>query len=662
MNTLKTVSSGFLLASLGMIYGDIATSPLYVLKYIVSESGGANALSEALVLGSLSLILWTLLLLATVKGVLLLLRADNQGEGGHFALYALVRGRGRLLLLPAALGGAALLADSVLTPALTLTAVAEGFGSVYPSVFSGPRPHGAVILTLALLSLLFLLQGLGSRKTGRFLGPLMLIWLLFLGAAGLVQLCGNPLVLRAFDPRLGLRFLFGRQNPLGFALLGLVFLSVTGTEILYANLDYSGRKAITRAWPFVLLCIVLSYLGQSAWLLRQSGVSAGLAGTTDPFFHMLPPAFRLPALLLALAAAWAASQTVVNGSFTLVSEAIRLELLPPLEIRYPSDSIRQEYIPGVNFQLWLFGCAAVLLFRSGQRMASAYGLMIALAMLTTSILLFVYYRSRPLRCLILLFAGLELFFLLAGLDKLLKGGAAPLLLMLLLLAAMLSWNRGEALERRFSVRLPLREYIPQLIALRGDAAYKKLADHLVYIDRGDELQTVDRALLYSLLDRGPKRADAYWFVTVSTVSEPFARRWQLESFGTDCVFRLRLDLGYKCSRPLTDYLRDVFEELEQQGLVTIRRRSYCLSEDAALGSFRYCVLRRRVSGSERLDTAELLALRLHHLLQALAGLREEWYTQEDTDVEVEWLPLSLEEEAPIERIKRLIREPDVSPK
>ena len=351
MKSNNTIHSGFLLASLGMIYGDIATSPLYVLKYIVrEESGGAQAVSEALVLGSLSLILWSLLLLATVKGVLLLLRADNHGEGGHFALYALVRDRGKWLLLPAALGGAALLADSVLTPALTLTAAVEGSRSLSLGSFTGPGTRGVMAIVLVLLSVLFLSQGLGSRRTGRFLGPVMLTWLLFIAAVGAVQIPGSAGVLRAFDPRLGVRFLFGAKNPMGFTLLGLVFLSVTGTEILYANLDFAGRKAITRAWPFVLFCLCLSYLGQGAWLLKQAGDPAGISGAAaDPFFLMLPSAIRIPAVLLALAAAWGASQTVVNGSFTVVSEAIRLDLLPALEIRYPSDSIRQEFIPSVNF-------------------------------------------------------------------------------------------------------------------------------------------------------------------------------------------------------------------------------------------------------------------------------------------------------------------------
>ena len=662
MKPNRKLHAGFLLASLGMIYGDIATSPLYVLRYIVTESGGAKGLSEALVLGALSLILWSLLLLAGVKGVLLLLRADNQGEGGHFALYALVRGQGRWLLIPGALGGAALLADSILTPALTLTAAAEGSRSLAFGAFGGLGMHGTVIMVLVLLSALFFLQGYGSRRTGRFLGPVMLAWLLFIGAAGAVQISDARYVLCAFDPRIGVRFLFSSGNPMGFAVLGLVFLSVTGTEILYANLDFAGRKAITQVWPFVLLCLCLSYLGQGAWLIRQLGDPAGVSvAVTDPFFYMLPYGLRLPALLLALAAAWGASQTVVNGSFTIVSEAIRLNLLPALEIRYPSDSIRQEYIPAVNFLMWLFTCLAAVFFRSGQGLASVYGFTIAIAMLTTSILLFVYSRSErpgawPVHGLIFLIGMLEVCFLIAGLEKLPDGGVATLVLTLLMTGAMLSWNRAEEIEVKFGARLPLRGYLSQLEELRSDTDFGKLADNLVYIDSVQDMETVDQAILYSVLDRGPKRAKAYWFVTVSTVSEPNLQRYRVETFGTDCVFRLQLDLGYKCSRPLTWYLKAVFLDMERQGLAPISRKEYCLSEASALGTFRYIVLRRRISGAESFTVPELWALRVRELLLFCAGMREEWYTEENTDVNVEWIPLSLAEENPAERIRRLMKD------
>lgn len=661
MRSQKTLRPGLHMAALGMIYGDIGTSVLYVMKYIAAEGGASG---EESVLGALSLILWTLLILTTGKGVLLLLRADNRGEGGHFALYALVRERGKWLLIPAALGGAALLADSVLTPALTVTAALEGL-QVLPA-FGSMKADSRLIPAAAMvfLTAVYALQGRGNRKTARFFGPVMLVWFGFIGAAGAAWTAAVPAVLRAVNPLLGLRFLFSAGNTLGPALLALAFLAATGTEILYANLDFSGRKAIQLAWPFVLLCILLSYFGQGAWLLSQLGSGMTSAGTAaDPFFQMLPAALRLPALLLAAAAAWITVQTVVNSSTTLVSEAIRLDLLPPLEIRYPSDTILQEYIPAVNFLMWLLGCAAVALFRSGQRMAGVYGLMIAAAMLTTTVMLFVYYRDADRRrrwicCVLPVFGVMETAFLLASAGKLLRGGNVTALLTLLLYAVMMAWNRGQEVEKRFSTRLPLRNYVSQLEQLRARRDLIKAADNLVYMDAGEDMDSVDASALYSILDRGQKRADTYWFVTVTTVSEPYVQRYRVNSFGTDCVFRVVMELGYKCSLPLTEYLEDVFLDRERQGLAPTVRKEYRLSDDSAWGSFHYCILRKRPTGEERFTVPELWSLRLRNLLQSLTGVRREWYTAENTDVETEWLPLSLEEACPAQRIRRRPKEAD----
>ena len=646
MKTNNVVRSGFLLAALGLVYANIGISPLYVLKYVVMGSGGLSAISEEMVLGSLSLILWCLLLPATVKGILLLLQVDNQGEGGIFALYTLVWEQGRWLLLPAALGCAALLTGAVLTPALTLTAAVEGSYALSINTFAGPNRGAVVVMVLFLLSTLYFFQGLGSQRAGTYLGPVMLAWFLFTGITGAFQISGSSFVFRAFNPMLGMRFLFHSGNILGFALPGFVFLSMTGMEVLYANLDFAGRKSIRQAWPFVLLCLALSYLGQGAWLIRQAEVSAqGGAVAVDPFFQMLPYALRLPALFLALTAAWAASQTAVNGAFTLVSEAIRLNLLPYLEIRYPSDSTRQEFLPAVNFLMWFFGCAAVFAFRTGQRMASVYGLTMAVSMLMTTMLLFVCSRVKkpkavPVRCLLILFGTLEACFAAASFLKLPSGGVAALFLILLLFAAMLSWNKGDEIERQLGFRLPVREYLSQLRELRSDTDFLRITDNLVYIDKGSEKATVDQAILYSILDRGPKRARAYWFVTVNVSGEPFLQNYQVETFGTDYVFRLQLDLGYKCSRPMTRYLKDALFDMERRGLAPIYRKNGCVDDESALGTFHYCVLRRRASGAEVLTMPQRWAMRMRRALQGLAGLREEWFAERNTDVETEQIPLS----------------------
>lgn len=649
---------GFLPAALGMLYAALAVSPLYVFKLIAAESGGAQPPGEAAVLGPLSLILWSLLLPGGVKNVLLLLRADNRGEGGVFALYTLARERGHGRLLPAALGAAALLGTAALLPALTLTAAAEAGRSLLPESFDSLGPYGNTVFVILALTLLFFFQGNGSRRLGRVLGPLVLVWLLFIGAAGAVRLAGGVSALRALDPRLGLRFLFRGGHPAGFGLLGFVFLSVTGTELLYANLDLTGRKAIVSAWPFVLLCLALSYLGQGAWLLKQLGEGARMPGAADPFFRMLPSALRLPALLLALASALAASQTVINGAFSLASEAIRLDLLPAWEIRWPSASMRQEYIPALSFLLWLFGCAAAAGFQSAQRMAPVCGASAAISMLSVSALLFAYLRTREpglraLRWLPLLFGAAEAACLFACLVKLTTGGVLSLLLLALTAAVMLLWKRGGAVARRFSSRLALRRFLPQLAELRACTDLIRHADNLVYFDDGDGMETVDRAILYSVLDEGPKRARAYFFVTVNTVGEPYLQDYRVESFGTDWLFRLRLDLGYKCSRPPTVYLRAVFLDMKRQGLLPSVGRKNALGGRDGLGSFRFCILKRRACAEDCLSLTELWALRLRSFLQDLAGERDEWYADEDTDFEVERVPLRADADAPRRRMQRV---------
>ena len=652
-------NTGILLAALGMIYGDIGTSPLYVMRFIVRGSGGAGTVTENTVIGSISLILWSVILLAAGKGVLLLLRTDNRGEGGHFALYALVRGQGRRLIVPAALGGAALLADAFLTPALTMTAAAEGLPFMPIGVLSGVSRRGIVIVVLVLLTALFSLQRLGNRRTGRFFGPVMLLWLLFIGIAGLLQIPAAPYVLRAFDPLCGLRFLFSADNRMGFALLGTVFLAVTGTEVLYANLDFAGRRAITLAWPFVMLSVFLSYLGQGAWLICRIGDGALLdAAVFDPFFLMLPAALRLPGLLLALAAAWTAAQTVINSSFTLVSEAIRLDLLPAVKIRWPSDSIAQEYIPSVNWMLWLGACLAVLGFRSGEQMASAYGLATAAAMLSTTILFAVYIRSERKRhaqaAIVLLLFGLpELIFFAASLGKLLTGGVIAAVVTLALFFSMLAWDRARSIEKKFTVPIKIADCIPQLEALRAADACPFFTDNLVYVETGGDMDSVDKAILWSILDLDLKRARTYWFVSVHTVDEPYAERFRTESFGTEHVFRVDLELGFKCSRPVTWYLRKYFRELQESGVIQPQCRRHYLSEASSYGTFHYCVLQKVPSDAEAFSMADVWAMRIKASMQRVAGFREEWYAEEDTDVSVETIPLDLDAPQPSMRLVRI---------
>ena len=381
-----------LLVTIGIVYGDIGTSPMYVMKSILEGNGGITHAGNDFIIGALSLVIWTITLLTTVKYVLIAMKAENHGEGGIFSLYSLVKKCGKWLIFPAMLGGSALLADGVLTPAVTVTTAVEGLRSIeFMDRLLGTGQAKIIIITLIIISALFAVQHAGTNKIGKAFGPIMLLWFGFLGITGLLKIFSMPIVLKAFNPIYAVKVLLSPDNKSGFMILGSVFLATTGAEALYSDMGHVGKENIYVSWPFVKISLILNYLGQGAWIL-SSGGDASLAAIEDlnPFFMMLPETFRPFAVILGAAAAVIASQALITGSYTLVSEAIHLDLLPHMEIKYPADTKGQLYIGKVNSILWI-GCSLVVLyFRSGARMESAYGLAITLTMLMTTLLLAVF--------------------------------------------------------------------------------------------------------------------------------------------------------------------------------------------------------------------------------------------------------------------------------
>ncbi len=521
MEKRQKTSLTMCLVAIGIVYGDIGTSPLYVMKSILEGNGGITQLNESFIVGALSLIIWTITLLTTIKYVLIAMKADNHGEGGIFSLYSLVRSCGKWLIVPAMLGGAALLADGVLTPAVTVTSAVEGLRSIaMMDRLLGGRQTGVIIITLCIIASLFAVQHAGTSRIGKAFGPVMLVWFLFLGATGAMNIFSMPQVLRAFNPAHAVELLVSPYNKLGFMILGSVFLAATGAEALYSDMGHVGRESIYISWPLVKICLILNYLGQGAWLLSSRG-DAALASleSLNPFFLMLPGALRPVAVILSALAAVIASQALITGSYTLVSEAIRLDLMPHLKVQYPAETKGQIYIDTVNKILWV-GCTfIVLLFRSSARMESAYGLAITVTMLMTTLLLFVYLsRVRGKKALawgvLIVFGAIETVFFLSSLSKFAHGGYVAVIMALLLLSIMIIWHRGTQLEQKYSVRLKIGDYTENLAALRGDSALPELTQNLVYIGSSDDMETIDRNTLYSILDKDPKRARAYWFLSV----------------------------------------------------------------------------------------------------------------------------------------------------
>ena len=637
---------GLFLVTIGIVYGDIGTSPMYVMKSILEGNGGLQHVDESFIVGSLSLVIWTITLLTTVKYVLIAMKADNHGEGGIFSLYSLVKDFGKWWILPAMLGGAALLADGVLTPAVTVTTAVEGLRSISSmDRFLGGGQWKVVLITLAIITLLFSVQHEGTSRIGKAFGPVMLLWFGFLGITGVLHILQLPLVLKAFNPVYAIRVLLSKNNKLGFMILGSVFLATTGAEALYSDMGHVGKENIYYSWPFVKLCLILNYLGQGAWILQSRGDAAlWVVEDLNPFFLMLPALLRPFAVLLGAAAAIIASQALITGSYTLVSEAILLDLLPHLEIRYPSDTKGQLYIGAVNTVLWI-GCSLVVLyFRSGARMEAAYGLAITITMLMTTLLLSVYLRRLRGKAalswaVLAAFGGIEAIFFVSSLGKFTHGGYVTVLLTLVLLALMVVWYRGTQLERKYCTRLRIREHVPSLVSLHEDTQLPLLAHNLVYLDNETDPELMDRDILYSILDKDAKRAQAYWFVSVHVLNEPNTMNYELETYGTDCIFRIRLNLGFKCSQRVNVYLRQIVQDLQQRGELPVQDKKYSIYGKSTVGTFKFCIIHKSVTTKTELTDLDELLLNLKYSIRHAAGSREKWYGLDTSSLIVENVPL-----------------------
>ena len=641
------VSLSAMLVTLGVVYGDIGTSPMYVTKALVAGNGGIASVNQEFILGALSLVIWTVTLLTTIKYVLICMKADNHGEGGIFALYSLVRRFGKWLIVPAMLGGAALLADGILTPAVTVTTAVEGLRTI-PAMKSliGEGQTNVVIITLAIIIALFLIQHVGTAKIGRAFGPIMTLWFLFLGGTGLFFVLGNPIVLLAFNPLKGIAFLLSPHNHAGIMILGSCFLATTGAEALYSDMGHVGRGNIYATWPFVKICLLLSYLGQGAWLLANASNPA-LVGINDlnPFFEMLNSNIRPFAVILSTLAAIIASQALITGAFSLVSEASRLDLMPHMQVFYPAETKGQLYIPMVN-NVMLVGCViVVLLFQSSAHMEAAYGLAITITMMCTTLLLFFYlHNDRKIKVFpwvfVMFFLALEGFFFGSSLTKFFHGGYFTILMAALIMGIMVSWFNGTAVERRQATLLPLRTYLPQLDRLRNDETYELMSDNIVYLTKDSNTDYIDRDVIYSILDKHPKRARAYWFSNVETMDEPHTFAYSVETFGTDYVFRVHLFLGYKVNQRVNAYLRQVVSDLSASGELPDQTHEYSVyKKPSPIGSFQFIMLRKLLAPESDVDSTERTAIVLKYLIRRAAGNPARWYGLENSNVTFEYVPL-----------------------
>jgi KUP system potassium uptake protein len=626
-----------LLVTMGIIFGDIGTSPLYVFKAIVAD----KIITPDLILGGLSAVFWTITLQTTVKYVIIVLRADNNGEGGIFSLYALIRRRRPYLILPAIIGGCALLADGMITPPISVSSAIEGLLILNPDI-----PTIPIVITI--ITTLFLIQRVGTSIVGKVFGPVMLVWFLMLGILGLISLTSHPEVLKALNPYYAYNLLVNYPN--GFWLLGAVFLCTTGAEALYSDMGHCGKKNIRISWIFVKTTLILNYFGQGAWVINSIGKEAT---NINPFYAIMPQWFLIPGIVIATLAAIIASQAMISGSFTLISEALRLNVWPKVRIKYPSDAKGQLYVPSVNWILWAGCIAIVLYFKESSRMEAAYGLAIVTTMMMTTILLSSYLRKiKTPKAVVLLitivYLSIESCFLIANIVKIPHGGWMTLLVSLVFIIVMWVWFKGRKIKNRLTEFVKLRDYIPILQQLSNDTSIPKYATHLVYLTSADNTMEVENKVVYSILQKQPKRADIYWFVHIHVDDQPYTMQYKVDHIASHDVIKIDFRLGFRVEQKINFYFRKVVEELMKNHEVDVTSRYASLSKLNITGDFRFVVLKRHLSYENELSVYESLIMDAYSVLDTLSLSEEKAFGLDTSSVTVEKVPMIV---APVKEFK-----------
>lgn len=640
MSSYNKVSFAGLLIALGIIYGDIGTSPLYVLNAITS----GKVITDELVAGVLSLIIWTLTLQTTIKYVILTLNADNRGEGGIFSLFALVRRRKRWLVAAAMIGGAALLADGMITPPISVTSAVEGLKQV--PILSSITQTTIIYIVIGILSVLFFIQQFGTAFIGKFFGPVMACWFLMLAVLGFVHISDDLAILKAFNPWLGIKLLI--EYPQGFYILGGVFLCTTGAEALYSDLGHCGKWNIRYSWIFVKTCLVINYLGQGAWLLSHYN---GKAITTDminagfnPFYGVMPGWFLYFGIAIATIAAIIASQALISGSFTLISEAMRLNLWPKLRINYPTEARGQLFVPAINLLLYAGCIGVVLFFKKAANMEAAYGLAITLCMIATSILFsnfLVLKRTKPIFIYLYLavFLTLELSFLFANIQKFPHGGYVTLVIGGILFLVMYVWFRARKIKNRYVEFVRLEHYVPLIQELSNDRAVPKYATHLVYLTSANNSKEIEHKIIYSILNKKPKRADIYWFVHVDTLDDPYTSEYKVEHIIPNDIIRVDFRLGFRVEPRINLMFRKVVEDMVANKEVNVTSRYESLASTNTVGDFQFVVMEKYISQDTELPFFEKIVMKFHFWLKDISLSEEKGFGLDTANVTIEKFPL-----------------------
>ena len=635
---ISKLSLAGLLVTLGIIYGDIGTSPLYVVKSII----GTRQITEQLVYGGISCVLWTLTLQTTFKYILLTLQADNRGEGGIFSLFALVHRYRRWLFIPAVVGAGTLLADGIITPPISVSSAIEGLNGI-TGLENIIVPGNALVVSIiiGILTILFFFQQFGTKIIGSSFGPIMMVWFTMIGVLGLNQIMHYPQILKAVNPIYGYNLLV--HYPRGFWLLGAIFLCTTGAEALYSDLGHCGKKNIQITWLFVKITLLLNYFGQGAWLLLRG---KPLLEDLNPFYEIMPHAFLIIGIIVSTAATIIASQALISGSFTLINESMRLNFWPKISVKFPTDIRGQIYIPSINWILWI-GCIAVMLyFRESSHMEAAYGFSITIAMLMTTLLMFYFMKFVRkwhivlISFILCIFLMVEISFFVANVAKI-KQRWMFLIFEFGIIGVMYVWYRAKKIKNRYVELVRMETYVSMIQSLSEDRSIPKYSNHVVYMTGSGSPKEIEHKIIYSIFAKNPKRADIYWFVHIHTVDNPYTSEYKVTQIIPNGIIWIEFKLGFRIEPQINLMFQKVLEDLVKSKEVNIHSSYNGGYNGNEMGGFQFIAMEKYLSSDNELPFLERIIMKFHFRLKKMSLSEERGFGLDPSNLTVEQFPLMI---------------------